>query len=129
MSSADDRSAAELSGDHASPFVVLGLSADADEQDVRRRYLDLVRKHPPERDAEKFRQIHAAYQAASDPLVLARHLLREAPEPEDWPAALDHAAANPPRLSVEILLSLGNRSPSADESNEQVDTDFLGGAS
>lgn len=42
---------------------ILGLPADADEGTIRRRYLELVRKHPPERDPERFQRITAAYEA------------------------------------------------------------------
>lgn len=49
------------------PFAVLDLPGDADEATIRRRYLELVRKHPPERDPEQFARIRAAYDEARDP--------------------------------------------------------------
>ncbi len=101
------------------PFAVLGLPPGAGEQDVRARYLALVREFPPERDPARFQEIHAAYQSASDPLVLAQRLVRapgDAARP--WSAILDEQKANPPRLSVDVLLSLGNRAASSSSSSE-----------
>ena len=53
------------------PHAVLGLGTDATEEEVRGAYLELVRKFPPDRNADKFRQIHTAYQMLCDPLVQA----------------------------------------------------------
>jgi hypothetical protein len=86
---------------------------------VRARYLELVREFPPERDPVRFQEIHSAYQSASDPLVLARRLVCP---PDDtvrpWSAILDQQQANPPRLNVDVLLSLGNRATSSTSSSE-----------
>ncbi|REJ73773.1 MAG: J domain-containing protein, partial [Planctomycetota bacterium] len=49
------------------PFQILGVPADAGEAEIRARYLELVKKFPPEREPEKFREVHAAYEAARDP--------------------------------------------------------------
>jgi hypothetical protein len=101
------------------PFAVLGLPPGAGEQDVRARYLELVREFPPERDPARFQEIHAAYQSASDPLVLAQRLVRvtdDAARP--WSAILDEQKANPPRLSVDVLLSLGNRTAGTSSTSE-----------
>lgn len=42
---------------------VLGLPADASDEDIRRRYLELVKKHPPEKSKVRFQQITHAYEA------------------------------------------------------------------
>ncbi len=91
------------------PFAVLGVPPTASEDDVRARYLELVRQHPPESEPEKFQQIHRAYQAASDPLLVAKSLLRATPEIETWRSVLDQQESDPPRVPTEVLLSLGNR--------------------
>ena len=52
----------------ADPYETLGLVAGADEATVRRRYLELVRQHTPERSPEKFAAICAAYEELRDPV-------------------------------------------------------------
>jgi hypothetical protein len=106
-----------LSSNQNDPLAVLGLPRHASETDVRARYLELVREHPPERDPSRFQQIHAAYQAASDPLILAGKLLTpDRDEPRAWDLILNEQRDRPPRLSVESLLGLGNR-PSNSQPN------------
>lgn len=92
------------------PHLVLGLRPDASEEQVRRRYLELVKQYPPEREPDRFREIHQAYQAAGDPLVQAQHLIEPSPDTPQWKDVIEHARANPPRLSGDLLLSLGNQS-------------------
>ena len=59
-------------------YSVLGLSADSDDETIRRRYLELVRQYPPERHAEKFSAIRAAYDSLRDINTRLRHRLFEA---------------------------------------------------
>jgi hypothetical protein len=99
-----------LSKSQDDPLQVLGLPRHASEAEVRARYLELLREYPPERDPSRFQQIHAAYKAASDPLVLAKQLLTaNEDEPKAWDVILSEQRAQPPRLSIDVLLSLGNR--------------------
>ncbi|MCS7467422.1 J domain-containing protein [Stieleria sp. ICT_E10.1] len=101
------------------PFAVLGLKAGCDEAEVRARYLELVREHPPEKDAEMFGKIQAAYQAARDPLFLAKQLIWfDEQEPRPWKQILDEQAAQTPRLPTAHLLSLGNLSAKAKEDQD-----------
>ena len=51
------------------PYATLGLSAGCGEGDVRRRYLELVRQHPPDRAPERFAEIHDAYEKLRDPVL------------------------------------------------------------
>jgi curved DNA-binding protein CbpA len=48
------------------PFTVLGVAEDADDAEIRRRYLALVREFPPDRAPERFQELRAAYDALSD---------------------------------------------------------------
>lgn len=96
------------------PFQVLGVPRDADEEQIRSRYLKLVKQFPPEREPEKFRAIRAAYEATKDPLTLAYRLLMP-PEYGEWSDLLKAQRENPPALSARLLLSLGNRG----DSNQQ----------
>jgi curved DNA-binding protein CbpA len=49
------------------PYDVLGLTLHADLAELRKRYLELVRMHPPDRDPDRFAAVHAAYEALKDP--------------------------------------------------------------
>ena len=96
----------------ADPFAVLGLARDAGEAEIRARYLELVKQFPPEREPDKFREIRTAFEAAKDPLVIARRLI-EPPGDEvpQWSEVIEAQKRNPPRLSPALLLSLGNGAP------------------
>lgn len=48
------------------PFTVLGVADDADDVEIRQRYLMLVREFPPDRAPERFQELRAAYDALSD---------------------------------------------------------------
>lgn len=94
----------------ADPFAILGILPDASESEVRARYLELVKKFPPERDPEKFQEIRLAFDSVKDPLAVARRLI-EYPlgSTPEWTEVIQAQKQNPPRLSVPFLLSLGNR--------------------
>ena len=47
-------------------YLTLGLSPSASAQEIRRRYLALIRAHPPSREPEHSRRIIAAYEALKD---------------------------------------------------------------
>jgi hypothetical protein len=48
------------------PFTVLGVGEDVGDDEVKRRYLALVRAFPPDRDPERFQLYRAAYEALGD---------------------------------------------------------------
>jgi len=48
------------------PFTILGVDEAADDAEIRRRYLALVREFPPDREPERFQEYRAAYEALSD---------------------------------------------------------------
>jgi curved DNA-binding protein CbpA len=87
---------------------VLGLTPDSTAEEMRQAYLTLIKKFPPERDAERFHEIHNAYQRFDDPLKYAEQMLDAEIAAPDWPGIVAHAESSPPRLSVKSLLSLGN---------------------
>ena len=98
------------------PYVVLGISSYATEEEIRQRYLELIKQHPPERDADRFRQIQAAFHAANDPLTMARQLLvPPAESPTKWSDVLAEQTRHPPELTPEFLLSLGNKESAGDD--------------
>ena len=70
----------------ADPFLILGVSANAGSDEIRRRYLELVRQHPPDRDPARFAEIRAAYDELRDPVQQLHNLLFDV-EPVD---TIDH---------------------------------------
>ncbi|MDR3109640.1 MAG: J domain-containing protein [Planctomycetaceae bacterium] len=55
---------------------LLGVSQDSDANEIRKRYLELVRQFPPEKFPERFSEIHSAYEQLRDPLTsLSERLL------------------------------------------------------
>jgi curved DNA-binding protein CbpA len=50
------------------PYEILGLPRSADEGETRKRYLELVRQYPPDRDPSKFAEVRAAYEQLRDPV-------------------------------------------------------------
>lgn len=48
------------------PYLVLGLSPQSSQEEIRQRYLELVRESPPSRAPERFQRIAAAYEALKD---------------------------------------------------------------
>lgn len=51
------------------PHETLGLPGEANEAQIRSRYLELVRAFPPDRAPEKFAEIRAAFDALRDPVT------------------------------------------------------------
>ena len=47
-------------------FLTLGLSPDASDERIREAYIRLVKKHPPEKDPDRFQAINKAYEAIKD---------------------------------------------------------------
>lgn len=43
-------------------YEVLGLKQGAAQAEIKKAYFSLVRKHSPEKDPEKFREIREAYE-------------------------------------------------------------------
>ncbi|MEM7126586.1 MAG: DnaJ domain-containing protein [Chloroflexota bacterium] len=51
----------------ADPYKVLEIERNVSDKEVKRAYFQLVRKHPPEQDPEKFQEIRAAYDRLKTP--------------------------------------------------------------
>ncbi len=93
------------------PFEILGVGHTATDVEIRRRYLELIKQHPPERDPERFREIHQAYEFAKDPLRLAERLLSFSPHCPEWEDVIKSQKKRPPAISAAQLLALGNIPP------------------
>jgi curved DNA-binding protein CbpA len=48
------------------PFAILGVDDDATDEEIKRRYLGLVRAYPPDREPQRFQAYRAAYEALRD---------------------------------------------------------------
>ena len=102
------------------PFAELGLEFMASEERVRARYLELVKKFPPEKDPEAFQRIQAAFDIAKDPLKIADQLLTDLEERDQpWEDVIQQHSRQLPPLRSKFLLSLGNR-PQDDANLEDV---------
>jgi len=44
------------------PFTILNIAETADDDAIKKAYLQQVREHPPERDSERFQAIRTAYE-------------------------------------------------------------------
>jgi len=89
------------------PYTVLGLPMEADDETIRRRYLQLVRDHPPERDPGKFAQIRKAYDSLKNLETRLHHRLFEADEAESFEAIIQEVSCRNQRrrLSLQTLLN------------------------
>jgi curved DNA-binding protein CbpA len=90
------------------PYEVLGLSADSDDETIRRRYLELVRQYTPEHHPERFSAIRAAYEGLRDLDTRLRHRLFEAGKKETVDTLVEELACRSPRrrVSLKSLLSV-----------------------
>jgi curved DNA-binding protein CbpA len=90
------------------PYAVLGLPPDCDDDAIRRRYLELVRRYSPEHHPERFAAIRSAYEALRDQTTRIRHRLFEAGENENVDAILEELACRTSRRRVPLkeLLSI-----------------------
>jgi len=92
----------------ADPYETLGLARGSTDAEIRRRYLELVRQFPPERDAERFAAIRQAYDQLRDPVSRLGARLFEIDAGDSWEAL--HAdwarRLRTARIPVDVLVSL-----------------------
>ncbi len=84
------------------PYGVLGLPRNASEEEIRKRYLELVRAHPPSRAPRRFQKVVAAYDAIKTPAARVESHLFGAVRYETFEDAL---------ADVEDTADLGRRVP------------------
>jgi DnaJ-class molecular chaperone len=92
------------------PYEVLGLELSADEAAIRRRYLELVRQHPPEREPQRFAEIREAYDRVRDPIVHLENQLFDTQTTQTLDSLLADLRPNirQRRVPTEVLLSLAD---------------------
>lgn len=90
------------------PYVVLGLSNDADDDAIRRRYLELTRQFTPEHAPEKFTAIRAAYESLRDLDTRLRQRLFERGQRDSLDHIIEEIACRSSRrrLSLDTLRSM-----------------------
>ncbi len=95
----------------AEPHLVLGVSPDVDEAALRRRYLELVRRNPPEKCPQQFAEIRAAYEQLRDPTrrLHGQILAVRGHESLDDVIADLRLRVQAARIPTETLLSLAER--------------------
>jgi DnaJ-class molecular chaperone len=94
------------------PYEVLNLPPDADDETIRRRYLELVRQFTPEHHPETFAAIREAYEALKDLTTRLRRRLFDVGEHESVQAIIEDLACRSPRrrMSLEALLAMARPS-------------------
>ncbi len=93
------------------PYKVLGLPPDSDDEAIRRRYLELVRRFPPEHHPDKFTAVRAAYESLRDLTTRVRYRLFEAGENDSIESIIEELGCQNSRrrVSLAMLLSLVRR--------------------
>ena len=91
----------------SNPYNVLGLSPASSDEEIRRRYLELVRQNSPEHHPEQFAAIRSAYESLKDVNTRLRYRLFEAGKQESVDALIEEVACSSSRrrLTLETLLS------------------------
>src|SRR5437588_2718738 len=84
------------------PYQVLELPPDADDAAVRARYLELVRRWPPEQAPERFAAIRAAYERVRDRDARLRHRLFDAGRGEGIDGLIEEAVCRTRRRRVTL---------------------------
>jgi curved DNA-binding protein CbpA len=84
------------------PYQVLGLPPDADDAAVRARYLELVRRFPPEQAADRFAAVRAAYERVRDRDVRLRYRLFEAGRAAGIDGVIEEAVCRTRRRRVTL---------------------------
>jgi curved DNA-binding protein CbpA len=88
------------------PYAVLGLTPDASDEVIRKKYLELVRTFTPEQQPAKFTQVHAAYEALKDLNTRLRRRFFELRRPDSIEAIIEEYSCRSPRrrMSLETLV-------------------------
>lgn len=88
------------------PFYVLGVSADATDEQIEQRYHELIRSFTPEKAPEQFATIRRAFEAIRDPRARAQTLLFHLDDATAELGPPPRPAAPRPRVSAEELAAL-----------------------
>ena len=89
------------------PYEILEVAEQASDSDIKQAYLQQVKLNPPDRDHEKFQQIHSAYETIKNVTSREKYALFNHPE-ADFDALLDQAfiAAQPSLMNADFFDTL-----------------------
>jgi DnaJ-class molecular chaperone len=73
-----------------SPYELLEITEQASDSEIKQAYLQKVKLNPPDRDHEKFQQIHSAYETIKNTTSREKYALFNYPE-ADFDALLEQA--------------------------------------
>ena len=93
------------------PYEVLGVDPQSDDGEIRRRYLELVRRYPPDGRPERFAAIREAYDQLRDPVLRLQGKLFPVAAHETMDAILTDVEQRlrSARIPTKTLLSLAER--------------------
>ncbi len=93
------------------PHEVLGVPADADDDTIRRRYLELVRQYSPEHHPDKFALVRDAYERLRDRDARVRYRLFEAGRKESIETIVEEIACRSSRrrMSLKEILKVATK--------------------
>jgi curved DNA-binding protein CbpA len=86
-----------------SPYEILEVAELASDNEIKQAYLQKVKLNPPERDHEKFQQIHSAYETIKNKTNREKYALFNYPE-ADFGALLDQVFISEQPLSISAEL-------------------------
>ena len=88
------------------PYQILELPPDSDDEAIRRRYLELVRRFPPERYPERFAAIRSAYESLRALDTRLHYRLFEAGKNETVDALIEEITCGKPRRRIQLATLL-----------------------
>lgn len=90
------------------PYSELGVAPEADDETIRKRYLELVREFPPEHHPQRFAAVRAAYERLKDLDARVRHRLFESGKRDGIEELIEDVACRTPRrrFSLQALLTM-----------------------
>src|SRR6186997_1772980 len=84
------------------PFHTLGVPPDADDEAIRRRYLELAREFTPEQNPDRFAAVRTAYEKVKDLDRRVQYRLFEAVKDDTIEALIEEAACRSPRRRTSL---------------------------
>jgi DnaJ-class molecular chaperone len=90
------------------PYRVLGVTACATLEEIREKYLELVRQYPPDRDPSRFAEIRGAFDELNNPVESLRKQLFRTNSVDSIDAIIADMQSNlrHQRIPTETLLGL-----------------------